>query len=78
MAKSVSGYQPHADENLVIHMGILGKGYACLKKRHPESEWLVRIDRKHLNRSAADRCLSHKEGLHELKVLDPVITQRMK
>jgi hypothetical protein len=49
-----------------------------LKKRHPESQWFVRIHRKHLNRSAANRRLARKEGLHELKVLDPVINPRMK
>jgi len=49
-----------------------------LKKRYPESQWLVRIHRKHLNRSATDRRLAHKEGLHELKVLDPVISPRVK
>jgi len=49
-----------------------------LKKRHSESQWLIRIHRKHLNRSAADRRLAHKENLHELKVFDPVISPGMK
>jgi hypothetical protein len=53
-------------------------GYPCLKKRHPESQWLVLIHRKHLNSSSADRRFAHKEGFYELKVLDPVISPGMK
>jgi hypothetical protein len=49
-----------------------------LKKRHPESQWLIRIYRKHLDRGAANGRPAYKEGFHKSKVLNPVISTRMK
>ena len=56
----------------------LDKRHTRLHKCPPESQWLVRIHREQLNCSAADRRLPHNDGFHESKVLDPVISPRMK